>query len=247
MSTALQGKHALITGANSGLGLAAAAHFIDEGATVFLAARRQAELDAAQAELGERAIAVSCDITVAADLERLFATIRERTTQLDVVIANAGRPFPETLGHYTDTNLDAGFALNLKGTVLTVQGALPLMPDGGSIVLVSSIESERGSPGLGPYAAAKAAQQSFARTWANELAERRIRVNAISPGVVFTPAYTAQGLTVEDMDPVIPTIPARRLGTPEEIAVAIGFLASDASSFVNGINLVVDGGQTAVV
>lgn len=247
MSTTLDGKVALITGGNSGLGLATARYFVDAGATVLIAGRRQAELERAREALGERAIALQCDITRRDDLDRLFASIEESVPQLDIVVANAGRAFPEALGEYTEESLDAGFALNLKGTAFTVQGALPLMPDGGSIVLVSSIEGERGSPTLGAYAAAKAAQQSFARTWANELRDRRIRLNAISPGVVFTPAYTALGLTVTDMDPVIPSIPAGRLGDPEEIAAAIAFLASDASSFVNGTNLVTDGGQTEVV
>ena len=247
MSTTFKGKYALVTGGNSGLGLATAKHLVDAGATVFIAGRRREALETARAELGERAIAVQCDITDRADLDRLFATIGATTSRLDVVVANAGQAFPAPLGEYTDEALDATFALNLKGTAFTVQGALRLMEEGCSVVLVSSIEGGRGSEGLGAYAASKAAQQSFARTWANELKHRGIRVNAISPGVVFTPAYEALALTVESMDPVIPSIPAGRLGTPEEIAAAIAFLASDAASFVNGTNLVVDGGQTGVV
>jgi len=247
MSNRFEGKNILVTGGNSGLGFGAAKYFVEDGATVFIAGRRQSELDTAKAELGEKAIAVQCDITVHADLDRLFATIKDTAPQLDVVVANAGAPTFAVIGGYTDEMLDATFGLNLKGTAFTVQGALPLMPDGGSIVLMSSIEGERGTASLGVYAATKAALQSFARTWANELKGRKIRVNAISPGVIFTPAYDAAGVTLESLDPVVPTIPAGRLGTAEEIARAIAFLASDDSAYVNGANLVVDGGQTEVV
>ncbi len=247
MSNRFEGKNILITGGNSGLGFGAAAYFVAEGATVFIAGRRQAELDKAKAQLGDKAIAVQCDITVHADLDRLFAAIKDTVNQLDVVVANAGAAIYATIEGYTDEILDATFGLNLKGTAFTVQGALPLMPAGGSIVLMSSIEGERGSESLGVYAATKAALQSFARTWANELKGRKIRVNAISPGMVFTPAYDAAGVTLESLAPILPTIPAGRLGTAEEIAKAIAFLASDDSAYVNGANLVVDGGQTEVV
>jgi len=256
MSGRLEGRAVLVTGGSTGLGYGAAAQFAAEGATVFIASRRQEEIDTAAAQIteaieqdgsGGAVVPVACDITVQADLDRLFAVVAERTGHLDAVLANAGTPGFQALGDYTHGELDRIFGLNLKGTVFTVQGALPLMSAGGSIVLMSSIEGERGSAGLGIYAATKAALQSFARTWANELAERRIRVNAISPGVVFTPAYALGGVSLESLDAVIPLIPAGRLGTSEDVARAIAFLASDDSAFVNGTNLVVDGGQTGVV
>ncbi len=247
MSGRFDGKSVLVTGGNSGLGLGAVAHFVQEGATVFMVGRRQEELEKAQAELGSRAIAIQCDVTSQADLDRMVATIKGAVPQLDVVVANAGAAIFQPLGSYTHEGVDATFALNLSGTIFTVQGTLPLLPDGASVVLMSSIEGLRGSPGLGAYAATKAALQSLARTWANELRSRKIRVNAISPGVVYTAAYSVHGLSVSDMDPVIPLIPAGRLGEADEIARAIAFLASDDSSFVNGENLVVDGGQTGIV
>ncbi|WP_327729381.1 SDR family oxidoreductase [Streptomyces sp. NBC_00487] len=179
-----EGRTVVVTGGATGLGLGAAERFVAEGATVYLVGRRQPELDAAVARLGPAAVAVRADVTVNDDLDRLYATLAERDGQVDVVVANAGAPSFGTIDSYTGEELDASYALNLRGVAFTVQKALPLMPEGGSIVLVSSIEGERGSPGLGAYAAMKAAQQSMARTWANELRERRIRVNAISPGVV---------------------------------------------------------------
>ncbi len=240
-------KVVLVTGGNSGLGLGAAHQLVSEGATVYIAGRRQGELDEARASLGERAVAVACDVTEQDDLDRLFATVEERSGRLDAVVANAGAGSYSVMGSYTREFVDRSLDLNLKGALFTVQGALPLMPDGASVVLMSSIEGLRGSEGLGVYAATKAAMQSFARTWANELKARRIRVNSISPGVVYTAAFSANGLSVADMEPVIPLIPAGRLGEVDEIARAIAFLASDDASFVNGTDLVVDGGQTGVV
>ncbi len=256
MSDRFEGRAVLVTGGSTGLGYGAAAQFAAEGATVFIASRRQEQIDTAAAQItelinqhrsGGTTVAVACDITVQADLDRLFAVVTERTGHLDAVVANAGAPAFQSLGDYTHGELDRTFGLNFKGTILTVQGALPLMSAGRSIVLMSSIEGERGSAGLGIYAATKAALQSFARTWANELAERWIRVNAISPGVIFTPAYAQGGVTLESLDAVISLIPAGRLGTYEDIARAIAFLPCDDSAFVNGTNLVVDGGQTEVV
>lgn len=247
MNGRFDGKSVLVTGGNSGLGFGTAKYFAEQGATVFIAGRRKEELDTAQAELGNTVTAIECDITIAEDLDRLFATISKAVPKLDIVVANAGAAIYARIGEYTHDALDATFGLNLKGTAFTVQGALPLMPDGGSIVLMSSIEGGRGAESLGIYAATKAALQSFARTWANELKDRKIRVNAISPGMIYTPAYTNAGVTLESLDPVLPTIPAGRLGTAEEIGKAIAFLASDDSAYVNGFNLVVDGGQTEVI
>ncbi|MCD7439725.1 SDR family oxidoreductase [Streptomyces lincolnensis] len=242
-----EGRTVVVTGGSTGLGLGAAERFVAEGATVYLVGRRQSELDAAVARLGPAAVAVRADVTVNDDLDRLYATLAEADGQVDVVVANAGAPSFGTIETYTGEELDASYALNLRAVAFTVQKALPLMPEGGSIVLVSSIEGERGSPGLGAYAAMKSAQQSMARTWANELRERRIRVNAISPGVVYTHAYEAAGVNREQAEAVIPLIPAGRLGLESEIAAAIAFLASEDASFVNGANLVVDGGQTEIV
>ena len=244
------GKTVLVTGGGTGLGLAAARVFAEQGATVFIAGRRAEQLEAARSEMDAlpgTVVAVPCDVTVQQDLDRLFTVIGEQVGRLDVVVANAGAAAFTPIGSYTAEELHASLGLNLVSIMMTVQGALPLVPDGGSVVVMSSIEGARGSEGLGPYAAAKAAGKSLARTWANELKDRRIRVNAISPGVVFTPAYSNVGLSESDMDPVIPLIPAGRLGQPDEIARAIAFLACDDSSFVNGTDLVVDGGQTGVV
>jgi len=242
-----EGRTVVVTGGSTGLGLGTAERFVAEGATVYIVGRRQSQLDAAVARLGPAAVAVRADVTVNDDLDRLYATLAERDGQVDVVVANAGAPSFGTIESYTGEELDASYALNLRGVAFTVQKALPLMPEGGSIVLMSSIEGERGSPGLGAYAAMKAAQQSMARTWANELRERRIRVNAISPGVVYTPAFEAAGMSREQAESVLPLIPAGRLGLESEIAAAIAFLASEDASFVNGANLVVDGGQTEIV
>lgn len=247
MKLEFDGKYVLVTGGNSGIGLGTAKYFVEQGATVFISARRQKELDEVAAELGKRAIAVACDITVQEDLDRLFRTITERAGQLDVVVANAGGPTFGAIGQYTHEALDACFGLNVKGTVFTVQGALPLMRPGGSIVLMSSIEGDRGSASLGMYAATKAALKSFARTWANELRDRGIRVNAISPGVVYTPAYAAAGLSRDDIGPFVEQIPVGRSGTEEEIGRTIAFLASDGGAFINATDLVADGGMRGIV
>ena len=175
-------KTVLITGGSSGLGYAAAERFLAEGATVFIAARRPDEVHAAASTLGPGAHACPVDVTRAQDRDRMYAEISRTCGSLDAMVANGGGPFFGTIEDYTDETLDRSWELNGKAVVRTVQKALPLMPDRGAIVLMSSIKGERGTPGLGAYAAMKAAQQSFARTWANELAPRRIRVNAIQPG-----------------------------------------------------------------
>lgn len=246
MSGRFDDKTVLVTGGGTGLGLEAAKLFAAEGATVVIAGRRAEQSESARSQVKGTVIAVACDVTVQEGLDRLFTTITERVGRLDVVVANAGAA-SSPLGTHTAEALHASLGLSLVGIMMTVQGALPLVPDGGAVVVMSSIEGLRGSEGLGPCAAAKAAGKSLARTWANELEGRRIRVNAISPGVVFTPACTSAGLSVSDMDPVIPLIPAGRLGEVEEVARAIAFLASEDSSFVNATDLVVDGGQTGVV
>lgn len=247
MTSRFEGKTVLVTGGSTGLGFGAAERFIAEGAQVVITARRSRDLEAAVERLGDHAVPVPADVTKDEDLDRLFAAIRDRFGTLDVVVANAGGPFFGTIENYTHEALDSSFSVNLKALAFTVQKALPLMPDGSAVVLMSSIEGERGTAGLGAYAAMKAAAQSMARTWASELAPRRIRVNSISPGVIYTRGYENVGVSKESMNPVIPLIPAGRLGEPSESAAAIAFLASDDASFVNGTNLVVDGGQTEIV
>ncbi len=247
MTDRFDGRIAVVTGGSTGLGYGAAERLIAEGATVYIVGRRKVELDDAAARLGPRAIAVPADVTRNEDLDTLYGIVAERSGHVDVVVANAGRPTFGTIETYTGEELDASYGLNLRAVAFTVRKALPLMHDGGAVVLMSSIEGERGSEGLGAYAAMKAAQQSMARTWANELRSRHIRVNTISPGVIYTPAFASAGQSREQAETVVPFIPAGRLGTEAEIGAAIAFLASDDAAFVNGTNLVVDGGQTEVV
>jgi NAD(P)-dependent dehydrogenase (short-subunit alcohol dehydrogenase family) len=242
-----EGRVAVVTGGSSGLGYGTAERLIAEGATVYIVGRRQEELDKAAQLLGPAAIAVRADVTNNDDLDRLYAAVAEAGAGLHVVVANAGGPSFGTIDSYTGAELDTSYTLNLRAAAFTVQKALPLMAEGGSIVIMSSIEGERGSAGLGAYASMKAAQQSMARTWANELRERRIRVNAISPGVVYTPAYETAGWTRDQAAEVVSLIPVGRLGLASEVGAAVAFLASDDASFVNGTNLVVDGGQTEIV
>jgi NAD(P)-dependent dehydrogenase (short-subunit alcohol dehydrogenase family) len=247
MTNRFDGRAVVVTGGATGLGFGIAERLIAEGATVYIVGRREAELTDAAQRLGDAAVAVVADVTSAEDLDRLYATVAERSGALHAVVANAGGPSFGTIETYTGEELDASFAVNLRAVAFTVQKALPLLSEGGAVVLMSSIEGERGSVGLGAYAAMKAAQQSMARTWANELSARRIRVNAISPGVVYTPAYEAAGWSIEKAQEVVPLIPVGRLGLEAEVGAAVAFLASDDASFVNGTNLVVDGGQTEVV
>src|SRR6266478_812787 len=245
------GKIALITGGSSGLGLATAKRFVAEGAHVFITGRRQPELDAAVKEVGGNVTAVRGDVSNLADLDRLFASIKEQKGRLDVLFANAGGGAFEPLGQVTEANFDKYFGINVKGTVFTVQKALPLMPAGSAIVLNASMVSIKGFPGFGVYAATKAALRSFVRTWSVDLKGRNIRVNAVSPGTVVTPAYKSElGLTDERIKgfaaQAAATTPLGRTGTPDEIAKAVLFLASDDSSFVNGIELFVDGGAAQI-
>ncbi len=247
----LAGKIALITGGSSGLGLATAKQFIAEGAYVFITGRRQPELDAAAKEIGSNVTTIRGDIANLADLDRLFATIEEQKGRLDILFANAGGGAFEALGQVTEANFDKYFGINVKGTLFTVQKALPLMPAGGAIVLNASMVSIKGFPGFGVYAATKAALRSFARTWAVDLKGRNIRVNAVSPGTVVTPAYKSElGLSDEQIKGFVAqaaaATPLGRTGTPDEVAKAVVFLASDDASFVNGIELFVDGGAAQI-
>ena len=244
------GKVALVTGGNGGLGLATAKRFVAEGATVFITGRRQAELDAAIREIGAGAIAIQGDIANLADLDRMFATIREHSGRLDILFANAGVGAFVPLGHITEAHFDQIFGVNVRGTVFTVQKALPLMRDGGTIVINGSMVSVKGMPAFSVYAATKAALRSFARTWSVDLKGRGIRINVVSPGTVITPGYKRSGLTDAQIDQLKEGVAARtplgRVGTSDEIANAVVFLASDESSYMTGADLFVDGGAAQV-
>ncbi len=245
----LDGKIAVITGGNSGLGLATAERFVAEGAYVFITGRRQDQLDAAVNTIGRNIAGVQGDVSSLDDLDRLFATVREKKGRLDILFANAGLGEFAPLGQITEAHFDNTFDVNVKGTVFTVQKALPLMSAGASIVINGSMVSIKGLPAFGVYAATKAALRSFARTWAVDLRERKIRVNVVSPGTVVTPAYNRL-MTDEQIDAftaqAAATTPLGRVGTPDEIARAVVFLASDDSSFVDGAELFVDGGAAQI-
>ena len=251
MAQKLTGKIAVVTGGSSGIGLATTKRFVDEGAYVFITGRRQTELDAAVSQIGHNVKAIQGDVSKLADLDRLYATVKKDKGKLDIVFANAGTGAFGPLGQITEEAFDRQFGVNVKGVLFTVQKALPLLQDGGSIVLNASIVSITGSPALSVYSATKAAVRSFARTWAVDLKQRKIRVNAISPGVVPTPGYnTALGMNQEAVDQFVNAsvvnIPLGRPGTTDEIAKAVSFLASDDSSYVNGIELFVDGGLAQI-
>lgn len=244
------GKIALVTGGSSGIGLATAKLLISEGAIVFITARRQRELQAAILELGGAAIGVQGDMARLADLDELFEEIKSRHGRLDIVFANAGRGEFAPLGDITEAHFDETFALNVKGTLFTIQKALPLLTTGSSIILNSSIAGSKGFAAFSVYAATKAAIRSFARGWSVDLRDRQIRVNAVSPGTIPTPGYENLGLTHEQMTAFLAAqsaaIPMGRVGTPEEVARAVLFLASSDSSYVNGIELFVDGGVAQI-
>ncbi|MEH1934219.1 MAG: SDR family oxidoreductase [Nostoc sp.] len=246
----LEGKIALVTGGNSGIGLATAKQFVAEGAYVYITGRRQVELDAAVEAIGKNVTAVQSDVSNLADLDRLFSTIKQEQGHLDIIFANAGGGQIAPLGAITEEHFDKTFNVNVKGLLFTVQKALPLLPEGASIILNASITSIKGTPAFSVYSATKAAVRSFARNWILDLKERKIRVNAISPGVVPTPGYDHLGLNDQQLqefvDSQASTIPLGRVGKPDEIAKAVVFLASSDSSFVNGIELFVDGGMAQI-
>jgi NAD(P)-dependent dehydrogenase (short-subunit alcohol dehydrogenase family) len=250
MSQKLLEKVALVTGGTSGIGLATAKRFVAEGAYVFITGRRQTELDVAVKEIGKNVTGVQSDVSVLADLDRLYTRIEQEKGRLDIIFANAGGGGLAPLGAITEEDFDKTFNTNVKGLLFTVQKALPLLPSGASIVLNASTTSIKGTPAFSVYSATKAAVRSFARNWTLDLRERKIRVNAISPGVVPTPGYNFMGLTEEQVQEFVASqadnIPLGRVGTPDEIAKAVVFLASDDSSFVNGIELFVDGGMAQV-
>jgi NAD(P)-dependent dehydrogenase (short-subunit alcohol dehydrogenase family) len=246
----LSGKVAVITGGNSGIGLSTAQRFVDEGAHVFIFGRRQQELDKAAALIGRNVTIVQGDARKAEDLERLFSRVQSEKGHLDVLVASAGVVEIEYFGEVTTENYDKTFDINVRGVLDASQKALPLMTNGGSIILVGSISAYKGITGFTTYSATKAAIRSFARTWTAELKGRGIRVNVLSPGPIDTPIIdkqTASRQAADQMRQRLATvIPAGRMGRPEELANAALFLASDESSFVNGAELVVDGGMGAV-
>lgn len=248
MSGKLENKVAVITGGSSGIGLAAAKVFVKEGAHVFITGRRQSELGRAQAFIGKNVTSVQGDVTSMSDLDRLYATVKTEKGTLDVLVANAGMVERVLLEEATPEHFDRTFAVNVKGPYFTVQKALPLLKDGGSIVLVASVAHMIGVPQHSAYSASKAALRSLARTFAAELKDRRIRVNTLSPGPIDTPIFDGQGKTKEDVDAIKKLYadwnPMGRIGRADEVAAATLFLASDESSFSTGIDLIVDGGQT---
>jgi NAD(P)-dependent dehydrogenase (short-subunit alcohol dehydrogenase family) len=246
----LDGKVAVITGGSSGMGLATAKLFVKEGAYVYITGRRQKELDEAAREISKNVTAVQGDVANLADLDRLYAVIKEKHGRMDIVFANAGAGELVPLGQITEQHFDKLFNINVKGLLFTVQKALPLMRDGGSIILNGSIAGYTGTEAFSVYSATKAAVRSFARSWTNDLKARKIRVNTLSPGPVDTPIFNSIGVTQDEVEKVkqgfAAQVPLGRMGRPEEIASVALFLASDDSSFVTGIDLTVDGGMAQV-
>ena len=247
----LEGKVAVITGGNSGIGLSTAQRFVDEGAYVFITGRRQIELDAAVKQIGKNNVTgVQGDVSNLADLDRLYATLKEQKGRIDILFTNAGIIELVPLGSITESHFDKIFNINVKGLLFTVQKALPLFQDGGSIILTASIGGSKGYEGSNVYGATKAAIRSFARSWTVDLKHRKIRVNAISPGVIDTP-MTSSMVQSEELGEQLKTnlvsaVPMGRMGSPDEIAKAVSFLASDDSSYVTGIELFVDGGMAQI-
>ncbi len=246
----LEGKTAVVTGGSVGIGLAGARRLAAEGATVFVTGRRKPELESAVAEIGNGAVGIPGDVTVPEDRERLFGAVRERGRGLDVLFANAGGGSFSRLEHVTEEHFDQTFNLNVKALLFTVQDALPLLNEGSSVILTASTAATTGGEAFGVYAASKAAVRSFARTWANELKDRGVRVNAITPGPIDTPGIT--GLAPDEEQAaqlkgaLAAAVPLGRMGRPDEVANAVLFLASDQSSFITGSNLDVDGGQNQI-
>ncbi len=241
----LEGKVAVITGGSSGMALASAKLFVEEGAYVFITGRKQEQLDEAVKLIGRNVTGVRGDAANLDDLDRLFDTVKREKGKIDVLFASAGKGEALPLGEITEQHFDAAFGLNTRGTLFTVQKALPLFNDGGSIIMTGSNASAKGFPGWGVYAASKLALRSFARTWLNELKGRKIRVNLLVPGAIATPMQE-EVLTKEAKKMFESLIPRGTMGQSEEVATVALFLASDDSSFVNGVELFVDGGMTAI-
>lgn len=251
MGNKLEGKIAVITGGNSGIGLATAKRFVSEGAYVFITGRRQKELDAALSEIGKNAIGIQGDVSNLIDLDKLYNTVKDKKGHLDILFANAGIAQFARLGEISEEHFDNIFRINVKGVLFTVQKALPLFHDGGgSIILNASIGSSKGVEESSVYSATKAAVRSFARTWTVDLRHRKIRVNAISPGPIDTPIFSNLLENEEQIKQfkknIVNTVPMGRMGNPDEVAKAVSFLASDDSSYITGIELFVDGGLAQI-
>jgi len=250
----LDGKIAVITGGNSGIGLATAQRFVAEGAYVFITGRRQGELDAAVRQIGKNVTGVQGNVSNLADLDRLYAAVKDQKGRIDILFANAGVGEFSTMVTITEEHFDKTFGINVKGLLFTVQKALPLFQDGGSIILTASTAASKGVEGFSVYNATKAAIRSFARTWTVELKQRKIRINAISPGPIDTSAsrLSLSGLvqsvqqTEQLKKNLVSTVPLGRMGSPDEVAKVASFLASDDSSYVTGIELFVDGGAAQI-
>jgi NAD(P)-dependent dehydrogenase (short-subunit alcohol dehydrogenase family) len=245
-----EGKVAVITGGNSGIGLATAQRLANEGAYVFITGRRQPELDAAVKLIGKNVTAVQGDVSNLADLDRLYATVKQQKGRVDILFANAGGGEFAPLGAITEAHYDKTFNINVKGVLFTVQKALPLLVDGGAIILNASIVSMKAMPAFSVYSATKAALRSFTRGWTIDLKDRKIRVNAVSPGPIETPGVDGLAKTPEELAQIkanlASAVPMGRMGTADEIAKAVSFLASDDASFITGIELFVDGGMAQI-
>jgi NAD(P)-dependent dehydrogenase (short-subunit alcohol dehydrogenase family) len=250
MISKLQGKVAVVTGGTTGIGLGIATEFAREGATVFITGRRQTELDAAVKTIGHGAIGIRSDVSDLADLDRLYDAVQQHASHIDILAANAGGGSFAPLGAITEEDFDRTFAINVKGTLFTVQKALPLMREGGSILLTSSTTTTRAVPAFSVYGATKAAIRNFARHWILDLKDRGIRVNAISPGPTRTPGLAGLTSTAEEWKQfegaMAAQVPLGRIADPKEIGRAAVFLASDDASFVNGVELFVDGGMAQI-
>lgn len=248
MNLSMQGKIALVTGGSAGIGLATASALIDAGATVYITGRRQDDLDAAVAKLGPQAVGLRANAAHLDDIRRVFSRIAEDHGRLDVLYVNAGFYEFGRLGELTEEHVDRSFDTNVRGLVFTVQGALPLMRDGGSVVLTGSIVASRGAEAFSIYAASKAAVRSLARSWAVELKDRGIRVNVISPGPIDTPGLGGLAGDAASLaqlkEHLVSTVPMARMGHPDEVARAVLFLASEEASFITGTELAVDGGAS---
>ena len=246
----LKGKVAVVTGGNSGIGLATAQRFATEGAYVFITGRRQLALDVAVKQIGENVTGVQGDVSNLADLDRLYSSVKQQKGRIDILFANAGSGEFVPLGRITEEHFDKTFNINVKGLLFTVQKALPLIPDGGAIILNGAIASIKGTPAFSVYSATKAAVRSFARTWSADLKERKIRVNTLSPGPIETPLVNGlmsnEEATKQFKAHVASATPMGRWGSSDEVAKVAVFLASDDSSYITGIELFVDGGLAQI-
>jgi NAD(P)-dependent dehydrogenase (short-subunit alcohol dehydrogenase family) len=250
MGNKLEGKIAIITGGSSGIGLATAKRFVSEGAYVFITGRRQKEIDAAVSEIGKNVTGIQSDVSNLADLDKLYNIVKEQKGHIDILFANAGIGEFAPLGEISEEHFGKIFGINVKGVLFTVQKALPLFQDGSSIILNASIAASKGIEAFSVYNASKAAVRSFARTWTVDLRHRKIRVNAISPGPIDTPAVEGLVQNKEQVEELkknlINAVPMSRMGSPDEVAKVVSFLASDESSYITGIDLSVDGGMAQI-